>query len=366
MTNSQNELQLMTIKILSANEENKLDDQCIGNNHNSPGLTWTKVQDAKSYAVVMIDYEATPACGLSYVHWFACNIKNNYLDFNDAKLNKDLIQSKPTGAYWSIDFTVPNTNELTTSYIAPFPPNAPHRYEIRVYALRNDVQFVGSSTTISMDVFDALINEAGIINYGVVYAHVPQLTLDEEKQVVKGEVYPLTLMKNETYTKIKDVSINHLWLNIFTKDMLYRFIDPLQCDLLIEDDASGAKAYAILITSNIGYQQHGTSIVHYAHIINKDDKQRFKFLNSYATKPDLLDINPKVIKMIGTEFAVVYDKNSKLTNSNEWYLNVSVFGLDKKINDLNKKIIDQSVAGMFDMIAGHTIAYANKYIKIKV
>ncbi|WP_434335570.1 YbhB/YbcL family Raf kinase inhibitor-like protein [Mesomycoplasma hyorhinis] len=45
-------------------------------------LKWSKVKGAKSYAITLIDLEATGAMGIIFIHWVAANIKTNKLGWD--------------------------------------------------------------------------------------------------------------------------------------------------------------------------------------------------------------------------------------------------------------------------------------------
>ncbi|MCV3728705.1 YbhB/YbcL family Raf kinase inhibitor-like protein [Ureaplasma miroungigenitalium] len=355
MSVKQNEYKQMTIEILSANENNHLDEKFIGDNHVSLALKWTSIKQAASYAVVMIDYEATSAVGMSYVHWYAYNIKNNYLEANASQTDTSLVQGLPTSFY------LDKTNNGANRYVAPYPPNKSHRYEIRVYALANDI--AEQIENLNMEQFDKLINQAGIIGVGMNYVVAPQLKNHNNQATIVSQDYATTLFKNQPIRLIHDVEIDHLWLNIFTPDMADRLLEKVQCAIKIEDaHLSGTPAYGILITSNIGFTKTGSSTIHYAHIVNQKNQQHLKFVNSYQTNPQLLNLDASKRQKVGHEFAIIADNNYLLTN--ETYLNISVFGLDSEIEQLNKTMTDASVTGFFDVMAGHVVSYLNKYIKV--
>ncbi|MCV3754298.1 YbhB/YbcL family Raf kinase inhibitor-like protein [Ureaplasma zalophigenitalium] len=356
MSVKQKKYKQITIEILSAKENNHLESEFIGDNHVSLALKWTPVKEAVSYAVVMIDYEATSAMGMSYVHWYAYNIKNNFLEANAAQTNTSLVQGLPTGFY------IDKNQKNNLRYIAPYPPNKSHRYEIRVYALASDI--LEQIDHLNMHQFDSLINKAGIIGVGMNYAIAPQLKNKNNQAVIVSQEYAQPLFKSPSVRLINDIQIDHLWLNIFTPDMANRLLEKLQCEISIDDTyLNSTKAYGILITSNIGFEKNGSSTVHYAHIVNQKDKQHLKFVNSYQTNSKLLNLNTLTRQKIAHECAIIAD-NEYLLLTNDAYLNVSVFGLDKEIDQLNQKITDATVTGFFDTMAGHVISYLNKYIKV--
>ncbi|BBG23945.1 YbhB/YbcL family Raf kinase inhibitor-like protein [Sulfuracidifex tepidarius] len=92
----------------------------------SPKLSWDKVENAKSYALIMEDPDAPSGI---FIHWIAYNMKSNSLDEGVPRREKigEMIQGEN-------DFG-------NVGYGGPCPPRShdAHRYFIRVYALDSDV-----------------------------------------------------------------------------------------------------------------------------------------------------------------------------------------------------------------------------------
>lgn len=106
----------------------------------SPHVVWDKVENAKSYALECIDYDATIVCGKIFVHWSVANILDNKLQANASRLNKEILQgvnSITNGFIRSeLDENQKNKSNLDTSrYIGPMPPDRDHHYLFNVYAL---------------------------------------------------------------------------------------------------------------------------------------------------------------------------------------------------------------------------------------
>ncbi len=83
-----------------------------------------------SYALYMEDRDAIPVCGYSWIHWVACNIKKNELKENEC-IEADFIHGTTS---WS--GKIKGCDRMKSSiYGGPGPSNAPHLYEIKVFAL---------------------------------------------------------------------------------------------------------------------------------------------------------------------------------------------------------------------------------------
>ncbi|KKB26977.1 Phospholipid-binding protein [Mycoplasmopsis meleagridis] len=109
-------------------------------------LKWTKIKDAKSYALVLIDYEASRVIGQAFVHWIVANIKQNYLELGANINNKNIIQglnSTVEGASDNRKGTIiecvpggfKNNADKAADFFPPMPPDDRHLYTVKIYAL---------------------------------------------------------------------------------------------------------------------------------------------------------------------------------------------------------------------------------------
>jgi len=86
-----------------------------------------KIEDApvgtKSFAIIFDDPDSVPVCSKIWIHWLVANMQTTKLE-EDASMNSyDIIQGKNS---W-------NDN----SYGGPCPPDKPHKYRLRAYALNS-------------------------------------------------------------------------------------------------------------------------------------------------------------------------------------------------------------------------------------
>lgn len=90
-------------------------------------------KNTKSYALVLEDKDAYPVSGgFVWIHWLAANIQRTEIEENESKTAKDFVQ----GANSWTSMQGGNKSVDTASYYGGMaPPNAPHIYEIHVYAL---------------------------------------------------------------------------------------------------------------------------------------------------------------------------------------------------------------------------------------
>lgn len=80
----------------------------------------------RSFAVVMEDKDAFPVCGFSYIHWTAVITETSIEE--DASRKQTFVQGVNS---WFRS----NPPDECAFYGGMAPPNAPHIYEIHVYAL---------------------------------------------------------------------------------------------------------------------------------------------------------------------------------------------------------------------------------------
>lgn len=95
------------------------------------------IQDAPagtmSFAVFLEDKDAFPVSGgFSWVHWTAANILEPVLEENASQQSPDFVQGANS---WMSTFGGSVPVEHCSCYGGMAPPNAPHVYEIHIYAL---------------------------------------------------------------------------------------------------------------------------------------------------------------------------------------------------------------------------------------
>lgn len=95
-----------------------------------------KIEDAPKnttcFSIIFDDPDSVPVCGYTWIHWLVTNLKETSLDENASETNYDIIQGKNS---W-------NDN----SYGGPCPPDKPHKYRLRVFALKEKLDLRGDFT----------------------------------------------------------------------------------------------------------------------------------------------------------------------------------------------------------------------------
>jgi len=82
-----------------------------------------------SFAIIFDDPDSVKVCGKIWIHWLVANLQKDYLDEDDSLNNFNIIQGKNS---W-------NEN----CYGGPCPPERPHNYRLRVYALSSKLNLRG-------------------------------------------------------------------------------------------------------------------------------------------------------------------------------------------------------------------------------
>ena len=92
-----------------------------------------KIVDApkgtKTFAIIFDDPDSVGVCGYIWIHWLVANLKKDELLEDDSSNSYDFLQGMNS---W-------NDN----SYGGPCPPDKPHKYRLRAFALSEDLHLRG-------------------------------------------------------------------------------------------------------------------------------------------------------------------------------------------------------------------------------
>lgn len=89
---------------------------------------------AQSLALVCIDYDSTPVCGFTWIHWIACDIPASTTQIpENASHSGELVFTQ--GSNSCVSRADETSNEVIQGYIGPCPPDKDHTYTLYVYAL---------------------------------------------------------------------------------------------------------------------------------------------------------------------------------------------------------------------------------------
>lgn len=102
-------------------------------NYSLPFVVHNAPQGTKSFALVLQDKDSYPVAGFVWIHWTAANITRAELKENESFFAKDFVQG--TNSWSSPLLPKPLSRLKASTYGGMAPPNAPHTYELTVYAL---------------------------------------------------------------------------------------------------------------------------------------------------------------------------------------------------------------------------------------
>lgn len=90
-------------------------------------------EGTRSYALFLEDKDAYPVSGgFSWVHWLAANLTRSKLEENESQSATDFVQGANS---WTSIQGGKQSRVLSSFYGGMAPPDAPHVYELHVYAL---------------------------------------------------------------------------------------------------------------------------------------------------------------------------------------------------------------------------------------
>lgn len=96
-------------------------------------------QEAQYLSFTLIDHDAVPLCGFSWIHWLAANIpvtaSSVHIEDNLAMSQYGrLCQGQNS---FASTFLHNNASQIYHTYVGPMPPDNNHTYTLTVYATKN-------------------------------------------------------------------------------------------------------------------------------------------------------------------------------------------------------------------------------------
>ena len=93
-------------------------------------------EDARSLAVVFLDWDAIPVGGFCWIHWIACNFPpDTRLIPENASASQALACVQGSNSNWSALAGSCADPAVIHRYSGPYPPDKTHVYTLSVYAL---------------------------------------------------------------------------------------------------------------------------------------------------------------------------------------------------------------------------------------
>lgn len=90
--------------------------------------------ETKTFAIVFIDYDSTPVCGFTWIHWLAANVPASMTNI-PADASRQLSNQLTQGNNSNAGALVGGDPQITNGYVGPQPPDKTHHYTLKVYAL---------------------------------------------------------------------------------------------------------------------------------------------------------------------------------------------------------------------------------------
>jgi len=87
-----------------------------------------------TFAVIFDDYDSVPICGFPWTHWLISGLRKTEVQENASRRDTDLIQGINSWHSCAGNLSA----EKASTYGGPAPPNGPHMYNLKVFALNYD------------------------------------------------------------------------------------------------------------------------------------------------------------------------------------------------------------------------------------
>lgn len=91
-------------------------------------------ENAKSLALVFVDFDSIPVCGFAWIHWLAANIAPDTVTLAEDASRKAVGMVQGSNSCAS-PFVGERDKNVTCRYIGPTPPDKDHIYRVTAYAL---------------------------------------------------------------------------------------------------------------------------------------------------------------------------------------------------------------------------------------
>lgn len=96
--------------------------------------------ETKSLALVLVDFDSTPVCGFTWIHWLACNIPKELTHIPEnfsQQAPEGVIQGRNSACskFFDADYDV----KTMERFVGPKPPDKDHAYTLIVYALNDSL-----------------------------------------------------------------------------------------------------------------------------------------------------------------------------------------------------------------------------------
>jgi len=107
-------------------------------------IAWDKIpKNTESLSLMLLDHDAIPVCGFSWIHWIVANIDPDYKELKEnASMEMDLLEGVTSWYSKLLPKEAQLSKEDATGYGGCAPPDRPHQYTLHVYALNKKLNLL--------------------------------------------------------------------------------------------------------------------------------------------------------------------------------------------------------------------------------
>lgn len=381
----------------------------LKNNSVSFPIKWKKVKGAKSYAITLIDKEASKSLGVPFIHWIAANIKTNKLGWDFSFQNKDkILQFENTISSLIKNPLLENlSNEKQNDYfVGPFPVESDHNYELRVYALNCENILENSNykkeNGLFFDDFQNLIKgkviEQGFYTflYRTKYTFELENLIENNKTVEElnkglesNNIYfykdnlkeTIEIFSNAFYKENNNLYLKDFFVGKIHNNYFHNFSIPLEFK-----NIEKAKSYVITLLGNAEVKTYGVPLIFWLKTnikadntiikikseqineFNVDSTQKFHYVNTFGTHLSTklaseFNSSNEIFRYIANSYGLI-----KIPNATEkdGIYTLTVYALDEEIKFEERENFDVINLGqVLSKIKSHVIAEGNVQFKLK-
>ncbi|MBD5129766.1 MAG: YbhB/YbcL family Raf kinase inhibitor-like protein [Ruminococcaceae bacterium] len=96
-------------------------------------------KNAKTLAIVFVDFDSIPVCGFAWIHWTAANIPADISEIHENASQDGAFGMVQGANSCASPFVGEKDERVTKRYIGPCPPDKDHMYKLTVYALDGEL-----------------------------------------------------------------------------------------------------------------------------------------------------------------------------------------------------------------------------------
>lgn len=96
-------------------------------------------QNTKYFCITLIDHDAIPVCGFSWIHWTVANIDASLTAIPENYSQNDKFMKIQGKNSFASALAKETDTKVIHRYVGPTPPDSDHQYTLTVYALSEPV-----------------------------------------------------------------------------------------------------------------------------------------------------------------------------------------------------------------------------------